>query len=683
MAKAPSLNVLISGDPKALLAAFATSNAAAAGWAAKMKAVAISPAGIFAAGAVGVGVALAKIGSDFDVAFDAIRVGTGATGEQLGALEESFKNVVKQVPAEFGDAGTAIAELNTRLGLTGAPLEGLASQLLELSRITETDLAGNVAAVSSVFQNFGVGVEEQGPKLDLLFRTSQATGVSVADLAATMADSGVVLRQVGLDFDQSAALLGTLSKAGVDAGDVMPALSRSLATAAKDGKDAGDVFAETFAAIKGAPDDVAASGAALEVFGARAGPRLSALIREGKLSYEDLLGTITTGGETIMGAGEDTKDFAEQLTELKNNAMVALEPVATQVFGALGDAMGWVTDNANWLIPVLAVAAGAIAAVAAVTAVLNIVMAANPIALVVIAIAALVAGLVWAYNNVDWFRSAVETAWNAITAAVSWAWENVLRPVWDLIYWYIENVLIRYVQVLWTVYSTVWNAIAAAVTWAWENVLRPVWDAIWWFVESVLVPTFQALWETVRTVWEGVTSAVGTAWTFLSDVFGKLMFGIELVRGWIGDKVEAVVGFFTSLPGRIAGAVVGLWDGLTNSFRNAINVIIGLWNGLAIPSFTIGGWDAFGVTLPSFTTPRIEFPDLPVLHSGGVFAAPRPGGEGLALLRDGERVLTRAQQVPTVAGRDPLAGVVVNVAATNADPAEIGRALLWTMKVVG
>ena len=47
----------------------------------------------------------------------------------------------------------------------------------------------------------------------------------------------------------------------------------------------------------------------------------------------------------------------------------------------------------------------------------------------VIAIAALVAGLIWAYNNVDWFRQGVDTAFQAIGAIGRWLWNNALAPV--------------------------------------------------------------------------------------------------------------------------------------------------------------------------------------------------------------------------------------------------------------
>lgn len=54
---------------------------------------------------------------------------------------------------------------------------------------------------------------------------------------------------------------------------------------------------------------------------------------------------------------------------------------------------------------------------------LNVAMDANPIGLIVLAIAALVAGVIYAYTHFDWFRSAIDSVWQAIQKA----WDLMLR----------------------------------------------------------------------------------------------------------------------------------------------------------------------------------------------------------------------------------------------------------------
>jgi phage-related minor tail protein len=104
---------------------------------------------------------------------------------------------------------------------------------------------------------------------------------------------------MGFSFERSAALAATLSKAGSSVSDVLPAMSKAMAVAAKEGKSAAVVFGETFDKIKNAPTATEAAGVALDVFGAKAGPKLATLIREGKLSFDDLLKSMQGGSDTI------------------------------------------------------------------------------------------------------------------------------------------------------------------------------------------------------------------------------------------------------------------------------------------------------------------------------------------------------------------------------------------------
>jgi phage-related minor tail protein len=661
------------------------------------------------AGAGAVGVGLYQIGSSFDEAFDAIRTGTGATGPALEALQNDMKAVASAVPASFADAGAAVTGFNQKLGLTGEPLQLLSEQALELSRITGTELAGNVQSITSVMQNFGVSTGEQSGKLDLLFRASQQSGISVADLSSQMSGAGVVLRQVGLDFDQSAAFLATLGKAGVDASDVMPALSRTLATAAKSGKDATAVFNETFDAIKNAPTDVDAAGVALDVFGAKAGPKFAAMIREGKLSYQDMLTSLQGGSETILGAGADTQDFGEKLTLLKNRVFVALEPIATQVFNAIGDAMdrigpivagltNWMMEHKDMVIIVAAVLGGAmIGALTAYTvgmiaAASATIIAAAPFIAIGAAIAAVVAALIYVWNNWDqiwtWIKEhkaiagviAVlfpilipifalvaagkflwanwKTIWAGIQTAVAVAW-SVLQTIWNALIVAVEAIW-NAMQFLWDIAQNVWSGIVTAIEFAW-SVIQTIWGAIQTAI-SILVAYYQFLWNVVQTVWSAITGAIGAAWGFISRVFDSIKGGIQSVIDW-----------FLSIPGTIGGIGRGIAEAIGNGFKSAWNTVANFVNGI-IPDSV--GFSALGYDV------GIDLPDnpIPTFATGGIFNTSMAGGSGLAVLHDNEMILNAQQQKALFSGKGLGGGggvynINVNVSAT-ADKAAIGQTIV-------
>lgn len=99
------------------------------------------------------------------------------------------------------------------------------------------------------------------------------------------------------------------------------------------------------------------------------------------------------------------------------------------------DAAAWLRSAAAVVVSTVATKAAAVAmkAWAAAQWLLNVAMDANPIVLVGIAIAALVAGIVIAYKNSATFRVIVQGAFHGIAAAASWMWNGVLKPTFKFI----------------------------------------------------------------------------------------------------------------------------------------------------------------------------------------------------------------------------------------------------------
>jgi TP901 family phage tail tape measure protein len=286
------------------------------------------------------GTAAVAAASDINGAFREIRVGTGATGAALDGLKASFNTVFANVPASAKDAGLAIAELNQLTGATGATLEGLATQQLNLARITGSDLKPQIEATSHAFNNFGISAADQGSKLDYLFKVSQQTGIGVTQLAQQMASSGGIARAAGLDFDTTAALIGQLSKVGIDASGVMSGFGKALKSIAAKGGDADP--AATLQAliekIKSAGSEAKQNAAAVEVFG-KSGITMAAAIREGRLNIDDLIKSLHNSHDSINKAADDTRTFGESMKLLQNRVEEALAPLGREMTGILKSLM--------------------------------------------------------------------------------------------------------------------------------------------------------------------------------------------------------------------------------------------------------------------------------------------------------------------------------------------------------
>jgi hypothetical protein len=104
------------------------------------------------------------------------------------------------------------------------------------------------------------------------------------------------------------------------------------------------------------------------------------------------------------------------------------------------------------------------------------------------------------------------------------------------------------------------------------------------------------------------------------------------VTAWIINKFRSIVDFVTSLPGKIASAARGMWDGIVWAFKGAINWLIGLWNRLDFGiNIHVPDWIP-GIGGMGFSVPDL-LPDLPYLAQGGIVPA-TPGGR-LAVLGEG------------------------------------------------
>jgi TP901 family phage tail tape measure protein len=245
--------------------------------------------------AAGIGKALYEIGEQFDDAFDKIQVQTGATGKAMKGLENDFKGVLKSVPTDFDSAAAAVGGLNQRLDITGKPLRTLSRQLVQLSKITETDVGENVQSVTRLFGDWSVKTKDQTDTLDGLFRLSQSTGAEVGQLADSMVQFGAPLRNLGLDFDFVASMFANFEKSGVNSTTLLSGMRLSVANladptdelAAKlkelgiNAKDPEKALGDVFKQIK-TLDDQAGKSLGMEVFGRRAGSDLVDAVKTGR-----------------------------------------------------------------------------------------------------------------------------------------------------------------------------------------------------------------------------------------------------------------------------------------------------------------------------------------------------------------------------------------------------------------
>jgi phage-related protein len=153
-------------------------------------------------------------------------------------------------------------------------------------------------------------------------------------------------------------------------------------------------------------------------------------------------------------------------------------------------------------------------------------------------------------------------------------------------------------------------------------------------VIAFLVRSFEAIWHAGGNVVHAMDN-VGHAF---GNVGRAVKGAYDVVTTWFG----AMLRFVGGLPGKIGAAAAGMWDGIKNAFKGAINWIIDGWNGIQLKLPDFPGWVVAGHTIiPSFTGPTLGMPHINRLAHGGI-------GGGLAIVGERGRELVRLPQGSTV-----------------------------------
>ena len=188
-----------------------------------------------------------------------------------------------------------------------------------------------------------------------------------------------------------------------------------------------------------------------------------------------------------------------------------------------------------------------------------------------------------------------------------------------------------------------------------NETFRRVVDKVWAAVKAAISNVVSWIRENVPPVWEKIKNGARVAF----GVISRVIKAIPLV--WLFNNFDKIVTTVKGLPRRITTAAGGMWDGIKNAFRSAINYVISKWNSLSfsIPSVNIPGLGKIGGG-------TLSTPDIPMLADGGIV-----NRATLAVI--GER---GPEAVIPLDGRHSLGNNTLNVTVhvpPTADPVSTGR----------
>ena len=339
---------------------------------------------------------------------------------------------------------------------------------------------------------------------------------------------------------------------------------------------------------------------------------------ESKKAYDEVAGSVIDANEaelelkdTQAQLGETVAPVNNALTEMKNQALQSITPLVESLANGFMKLYEWLEKNPTVakiltgvviaLATAFTVLAGALAIQGIITGVtkaiafLNTTLLANPIVLIVGAIAGLVAGFIYLWNNCEAFRNFWVGLWEKIKTAFSnfIAW---ISPA-------IESIKVFFVS-LWEKIKEIWTSIMAslqplfdtiigAFKEGWEmikviwDLVKPYFHEIWngiqvifSVVKEILGAYFENAWLTIKLIWSVAVSYFKTIWANIKAVFSvvKTFFSGMFKSAWEAIKAvwNGVIGYFTAIWNTIKGIFSVVKNVLSGNWKDAWEAIKGI-----------------------------------------------------------------------------------------------------------
>ena len=539
---------------------------------------------------VGASAAAIKLSMDYNATFGKIERLVGVSSKQLEAWKEDVLAISDETALPAEELGEALFFV-TSAGQRGATaIDTLrASAQAGAAGLGETKTVAD--AVTSAMNAYGANVLSASQATDILIKAVSEGKMEPTDLAGNLGKVIPIAQAMGVSFDQATASMAVMTRAGASASQAATQVSGILLTFAK----------PTTQMVE-----------ALDAMGLSLGG-----VRK-QLRNQGLVPTLTTLRDRAREAGIDISEVfgnrraltgVLQLTKNVKTTEKVMAAVADSV-GALDEAFGKLTEGQRFqLMKAIRRLTNELIRFGAVI---------GPVVVPEISrFLRIFGGILRAFSKLPGFVKTSAIAFIAFVAALGpllWAVGALMRGVGTLMVLYVKlkpvvmALALRFAifrTYLWSVYTLFMGGKFAAaikgVTVALKGmalaalanpyVLLAV--ALILLVAALVVAYHRVEWfrkavdKTVRFLRENwfvtilsMPLAVATAAMNLIRNWNKIKAGAKSAIDFVRTRFDGLVGFIKSLPGRIANAASGMFDGIKNAFRDAIDFIIQKWESL-------------------------------------------------------------------------------------------------------
>lgn len=637
---------------------------------------------IAAAGAVIVG-AITAIGvtavtkfADFEASMSKVKAVTDATTDEMRLLTDQAKELGASTIFTSKEVADAMMELG-QAGFTTAEIMKAIPATLDLAAAGGLGIARATEIASSTLRGFQIDTKNTTHVVDVMAKVAATSNASIESFGEAMKYFAPTAHAFNVSLEESSAVVGILSNAGIQGSLATRALGTSLARLTKPTKAMIGKMEELGLTFFDAEGEFVGMGGAIS----RLETAFVGLTQEQKMNAISTLFGMEAIQEwnVLLAAGGGALDkYTEQLESSDGAAKKMAETMLDNLNGAFEQLNGAVDTIYINLGGLLAPAVRAVAV--ALTVLANVI--GDTLALVaklpapvqmflgvfVGLVAAVVAGVAaWAALSVT--LGGVFTAFLTIIGAAA-ALTGGLLPLIGIIAAVAAVAALLYYA--WTTnFMGIQDMVYSFVTQisAFLELLKFAWDNNWYGMQSVVMGVWSAIVLNFKIIWEIFKGIVNVAMALLNNDW-RLAWEIvqQTVMNVFALIVEAATGFWGALGALwnagvsllsdgwsgfmegIQSIATSIWDGIKKVFTDGINWIIdkmnGFIRGISAVSSAVGkaigqkGW---------------SIPEIPRMAHGGIVPEPHgysggglvkgPMGTDTTLIAasPGERVLTRSQ----------------------------------------